>query len=570
MPERPPPPHLDDVQRAVVTGRQVRLGYVARDRSESTRIVHPLGIAAKGSIWYLVGDTEAGLRTFRVDRVREVEVLDDRRRPSRGLRAAGRLAADQRPRRRAALAGDRRDARRPPDRRPVAVELHHPRARRPAGGRRARRRRAPRPERRRPRRRARRLGCRSSRCSPRPSCAPASAPSPPSSPPCTPPLSRWRDRAYRTSRAHPHVRAHSLLRRGCWARVSGSRTVRAHPHVSRPRVAGVGSTGTPGGRRGSTTWGRSSSRTRAATSEQPLIGRTIGEDLRRTIARHGGREALVDCPSGRRWTYAAARRRRRPARPRAARGRHRGRRPGRDLGAELPGVGAAAVRHRRGRGDPRQHQPGVPHPRAGLRARPVRGASCSSRRRRSRRATTRRWSPRWRRSAPRSKRVVLIGTPDWDALVAGGDGVAPEALDERMAGLRLRRPDQHPVHVGHDRVPQGGDPVAPQHPQQRVLRRRAAALHRGRPGVPARALLPLLRHGDGQPRLHVARVVHRHPGARLRPGGDARGRRRGALHVALRRADDVHRHARRPVVRRRTTCPRCAPASWPARRARSR
>ena len=76
VPERPPPPHLDDVQRAVVTGRQVRLGYIARDRSATTRIVHPLGIAAKGPIWYLVGDTEAGLRTFRVDRMVAVELLD--------------------------------------------------------------------------------------------------------------------------------------------------------------------------------------------------------------------------------------------------------------------------------------------------------------------------------------------------------------------------------------------------------------------------------------------------------------------------------------------------------------
>src|SRR4051794_7574136 len=42
----------------------------------------------------------------------------------------------------------------------------------------------------------------------------------------------------------------------------------------------------------------------SGTSDQPLMGRTIGEDLRRTIARHGQREALVDCPSGRRWTYA--------------------------------------------------------------------------------------------------------------------------------------------------------------------------------------------------------------------------------------------------------------------------
>lgn len=97
MPERPPPPLLDDVQRAVVTGRQVRLGYVARDRSETTRIVHPLGIAAKGPIWYLVGDTEAGLRTFRVDRMVSVELLDELvvRPDGFELQAAWRMISDR-------------------------------------------------------------------------------------------------------------------------------------------------------------------------------------------------------------------------------------------------------------------------------------------------------------------------------------------------------------------------------------------------------------------------------------------------------------------------------------------
>lgn len=70
---RPPPPFLDDVQRAVVEGEQVTLGYVARNREPSTREVHPLGLAAKGWAWYLVAGTEAGLRTFRVDRITSVE-----------------------------------------------------------------------------------------------------------------------------------------------------------------------------------------------------------------------------------------------------------------------------------------------------------------------------------------------------------------------------------------------------------------------------------------------------------------------------------------------------------------
>jgi predicted DNA-binding transcriptional regulator YafY len=70
---RPPPPHLEAVQRAVVEGEQVVLGYVARDQAATTRVVHPLGLATKRSVWYLVADTEAGLRTFRVDRVTAVE-----------------------------------------------------------------------------------------------------------------------------------------------------------------------------------------------------------------------------------------------------------------------------------------------------------------------------------------------------------------------------------------------------------------------------------------------------------------------------------------------------------------
>ncbi|MEP6661876.1 MAG: YafY family protein [Acidimicrobiales bacterium] len=66
------PVHLDAVQRAVVEGDQITLGYVAREGAATTRVVHPLGLATKGSAWYLVAATEAGMRTFRVDRVTSV------------------------------------------------------------------------------------------------------------------------------------------------------------------------------------------------------------------------------------------------------------------------------------------------------------------------------------------------------------------------------------------------------------------------------------------------------------------------------------------------------------------
>ena len=70
---RTAPDHLDAVQQAVVEGHELTLGYTARDGATTERVVQPLGLAAKGRIWYFVADTEAGQRTFRVDRISSAE-----------------------------------------------------------------------------------------------------------------------------------------------------------------------------------------------------------------------------------------------------------------------------------------------------------------------------------------------------------------------------------------------------------------------------------------------------------------------------------------------------------------
>lgn len=74
---RPDPPHLDAVQQAVVAGRRATLGYIAANGEVTSRVVDPLGLAVKGSTWYLVAGTEQGQRTFRVDRITAVEILQD-------------------------------------------------------------------------------------------------------------------------------------------------------------------------------------------------------------------------------------------------------------------------------------------------------------------------------------------------------------------------------------------------------------------------------------------------------------------------------------------------------------
>ena len=70
--EPPTPEHLEALQRAVIDGVQVELGYRGRGGRVSHRTVHPVGLVVKNDVWYLVADTDAGLRTFRVDRVTAV------------------------------------------------------------------------------------------------------------------------------------------------------------------------------------------------------------------------------------------------------------------------------------------------------------------------------------------------------------------------------------------------------------------------------------------------------------------------------------------------------------------
>ena len=247
---------------------------------------------------------------------------------------------------------------------------------------------------------------------------------------------------------------------------------------------------------------------------------------------------------------ARSRRRRRGARP--DRRGHREGRPGRDLGTQQRRVDARAARHGEGRRDPGQRQPVLPHPRARLRREPERHADAGQRD-----VVQDQRLPRDDRGDGRPARHPRAGRPPRRRAQLG------RPAGRRVGRLRGRpprtvgiagpaRPDQHPVHLGHHGVPQGRDPQPPQHPQQRLPRRRGLPLHRGGPGLHPGALLPLLRDGDGQPRVHQPRRHDGDPGPRLRPGPHPACRVRRAVHLALRRADDVHRGvgaARPDVVR---------------------
>jgi predicted DNA-binding transcriptional regulator YafY len=65
-------PHLHTIQEAVWQGRKLLLGYGAGRRDEAApveRAVDPLGLVAKGGVWYLVARAGGEVRSYRVSRV---------------------------------------------------------------------------------------------------------------------------------------------------------------------------------------------------------------------------------------------------------------------------------------------------------------------------------------------------------------------------------------------------------------------------------------------------------------------------------------------------------------------
>ena len=282
----------------------------------------------------------------------------------------------------------------------------------------------------------------------------------------------------------------------------------------------------------------------AGTDAEPLLRETIGANLARTIRTFPDRDALIVPFQDVRYTYRQfGAEVDRVARALLARGLATGDRVG-IWSPELCRVGRVAVRDRRGRCDPRQHQPGLSGVRARLRRWSSPGAACSFAATEFKTSDYRAMVDEVAPDLAALEQVVYLGTPDWDAFVgrAGDD----RYRHRRPAGGRaqLRRSDQHPVHERHDGLPEGRDAQPPQHLEQRLLHRRGVRVHRGRPRVHSRAALPLLRHGARQPRLHDARRRDGVTRARLRAESDARDGRGRTLHEPVRRADDVHRRAR--------------------------
>ena len=175
----------------------------------------------------------------------------------------------------------------------------------------------------------------------------------------------------------------------------------------------------------------------------------------------------------------------------------------------------------------------------------------------------RRTPTRWSGSSTSARRTGTSSSP-------AARTSRSEALRERMGALEPGDPINIQYTSGTTGYPKGATLEPPQHPEQRVLRHRDDQLHRAGPAGDPGALLPLLRDGDGQPRLHHPRCGDDHPGARLRPVRDAARPCRTSGAPGCTASRRCSSRCRTPPTSPTTTCPRCAPGSWPARSARSR
>ena len=73
------PQHLAAVTGAVLNERKVRVRYESWER-ESTKTLEPYGLVLKGGNWYLIAASarkNGRTATYRVDHIRDIEVLDD-------------------------------------------------------------------------------------------------------------------------------------------------------------------------------------------------------------------------------------------------------------------------------------------------------------------------------------------------------------------------------------------------------------------------------------------------------------------------------------------------------------
>lgn len=69
---------FESLQAAIWNEKKVLIRYKRADGQSVDRLVEPLGLVAKGSVWYLVAAAEGRIRNYRVSRIQSVELTEER------------------------------------------------------------------------------------------------------------------------------------------------------------------------------------------------------------------------------------------------------------------------------------------------------------------------------------------------------------------------------------------------------------------------------------------------------------------------------------------------------------
>jgi len=69
--------YLSEIQNALWSDRRILLQYQRADGSVRERLVNPLGLVAKGQIWYLVAQTDEDIRVYRTTRILSLTVTGE-------------------------------------------------------------------------------------------------------------------------------------------------------------------------------------------------------------------------------------------------------------------------------------------------------------------------------------------------------------------------------------------------------------------------------------------------------------------------------------------------------------
>lgn len=72
-----PLPFWDVLQQAVYEDRCIRVRYESYSGEDDERVVEPYSLVAKASLWYLIARRDGELRTYRVSRIINIDLLDD-------------------------------------------------------------------------------------------------------------------------------------------------------------------------------------------------------------------------------------------------------------------------------------------------------------------------------------------------------------------------------------------------------------------------------------------------------------------------------------------------------------